>query len=129
MLYIGPNDNSNVHLIFELSTDQILVTMKYQSVTVPEDLTETMNKTDSSDNKIQIDHFDSNQSVVLDDHSNNNDDDSQTPSNDKDNSEDGSHGELDSSQQLKDLKSNKIVNHEDQVILTKKSNNSTSVSM
>ena len=58
-------------------------------------------------------------------HSNNNDYDSQTPSNDKDNSEDGTHGELDSSQQLKDLNSNKIVHHEDQDILTKESNNST----
>ena len=47
--------------------------MKYQSVPVPEDLIETMNKTDPSDNKIQIDHFNSDQSVVRDDHSNNND--------------------------------------------------------
>ena len=103
--------------------------MKYQSVPVPEDLIETMNKTDSSDNKIQINHFDSDHSIVRDDHPNNNNDESQTPSNDKDNSEDGGHGKLDSSQQLKDLKSNKIVNHEDQVILTKESNNSTRVSV
>ena len=46
-----------------------------------------------------------------------------------DNSEDKSHGESDSLQQLKDLKSNKIVDHEDQVILTKESYNSTSVSV
>ena len=71
-----------------------------------------MNKTDSSDNKIRIDHFDSNQSIVRDDHSNNNDDDSQTPSNDKDNSEDGSHHELDNSQHLDDLKSDMIIDHE-----------------
>ena len=129
-LYIKPNDDGNGHLIYKLSMDQILVTTKYQSIPVPEDLIETMNKTNSSDNKIQINHFNSNQSVVWDDHSNNNDDDSQTSSNDKDNSaEDGSHSELDSSQQLKDLKSNKIVDHEDQVMLTKESNNSTSVSM
>ena len=88
-----------------------------------------MNKTDLSDNKIQIDYFESKQSVVQDDHSDNNDYDSQNSSNDKDNSENGSHSELDSSQQLEDLKLNKIVDHEDQVILTKKLNNSTSVSV
>ena len=87
--------------------------MKYQSVPVSEDLIKTMNKTDSSDNKIQINHFHSNQSIVWDDHSNINDYDSQNPSNDKDISKDESHGELDSLQQLKDLESNKIVNHED----------------
>ena len=38
--------------------------MKYQSVPVPEDLIELMNKIDSSDNKIWIDHFDIEQSVV-----------------------------------------------------------------
>ena len=78
--------------------DQILVTTKYQSVSVPEDLIKTMDKTDSSDNKIQTNHFNSNQSIVWDNHSNNNNNDSQTSSNDKDNSEDGSHNELDSSQ-------------------------------
>ena len=87
-----------------------------------------MNKTDSSDNKIKINHFDSNQSIVWDDHSNNNDDNSQTQSNDKDNSEDKSHGELDSPQQLKDLKSNKIVDQENQILIYVESGNSTSVS-
>ena len=37
-LYIGPNDDSNGHFICKLSTDQILVTMKYQSVPLPKDL-------------------------------------------------------------------------------------------
>ena len=36
----------------------------YQSVPIPEDLIKTMNKIDLSDNKIKIDHFDNNQSVV-----------------------------------------------------------------
>ena len=103
-LYIGPNNEGNGHLIYKLSIDQILVTMKYQSVPIPEDLINTMNKIDSSDNKIQIDHFDSDQSIVWDNHSNNNDNDSQTPNNDVDNSEGGSHGKSDSSQQLNDLK-------------------------
>ena len=33
-LYVGTNNNGNGHLIYKLSTDQILVTMKYQSVPV-----------------------------------------------------------------------------------------------
>ena len=122
MLYVKPNDDGKSHLIYKLSMNQILVTMKYWSVPVPEDL-------NSSDNKIQINHFNIKQAIVWDDHSNNNEYGSQTPSNDKDNSENGSHGELDSSQQLGDLKSNKIVNHEDQVIMTKESYNYTSVSV
>ena len=88
-----------------------------------------MNIIDSSDNKIQINHFNRDQSTVLNNHSNNNDCDSQTPNNDKNNSQDGSHGELDISQHLKDLKSNKIVDYEDQFILTEESYTHTSVSM
>ena len=34
-LYVILNDNSNGHLIYRLSTDQILVTKEYQSVLVP----------------------------------------------------------------------------------------------
>ena len=64
VLYIKPDGDSKGHLIYKLSADQILVTMKYQSVPVPEDLIKTMKKTDSSDNKIQIDHFDIKQSIV-----------------------------------------------------------------
>ena len=56
-----------------------------------------MNKTDSSDNKIQVNHFDSNHSIVRDDHSNNNEDDGHTHSIDKDYSEDESYDEFDGS--------------------------------
>ena len=35
-LYIGSNDDGDGHLIYKISTDKILVTMKYQSVPVPE---------------------------------------------------------------------------------------------
>ena len=52
-LYIRQSDNSNGHLVYRLSTDQILVTKEYQSVHVPEDLIEAMRETNSHDNKIQ----------------------------------------------------------------------------
>ena len=61
--YIKPNDYNNDHLIYNLSTDKIVVTMKYQSVPVPRDLIELMNKIDSSKNKIRVDHFDIKQSI------------------------------------------------------------------
>ena len=70
--------------------------MKYQSIHVPEDLIKAINKTDSSNNKIQVNHFNSDQSIVWDDHSNNNDNNSQTPNNDMDNYEGKSHGKSDS---------------------------------
>jgi len=97
-LYIRLNDDSNGHLIYRLSTDQILVTKEYKSVPVPEDLIKAISETDSSDNKIQVNHFDSNHSIVQDDHSNNNNDDGCIYSNDKDDSEDESYDKLDGSQ-------------------------------
>ena len=128
-MYVKPNGDNNGHLIYKISTDQVLVIMKYQSVPVPENLIKLTDKTDSSDKKIRIDHFDIEQSVVRDDYSNNSKYGSQIANNNKDNSEDGDTDELDNSQHLDDLKSDKIVDHEDQVILTKVSYNSTSVSM
>ena len=56
-LYIEPNNNNNGHLIYDLSTYKILVTMNYQSVPVPEDLIEAMYKTNSSNNRICVDHL------------------------------------------------------------------------
>ena len=103
--------------------------MKYQSIPVPKDLIKSVNTKHSFDNKIQIDHFNIEQYILRDDHFNNNKYDSQTPSNNENNSQDGSHGELDISQHLKDLKSNKIVDYEDQFILTEESYTHTSVSM
>ena len=128
-LYIKPNGDGNGHLLFKLLTDQIIVIIKYQSVSVPEDLIGTTNKTDSSNNKNPIGSFDIEQSVVQNNHSNNREYNSQTPSNNKLLSEDGGCDELDNSQHLDDLKLDKTVDHEDQVILTKESYNSTSVSM
>ena len=111
VLYIEPNAVNNGHLIYNLSTDQIVVTMKYQSVSVPKDLIELVNKTDSSNNKIQIDHFNIEQSIVQENYSNNKEYGSQTSNNNKDNSEDGDTDELDNSQHLEDLMSDKIVSH------------------
>ena len=102
--------------------------MKYQSVPVPEDLIKAINKTDSSNNKIQVDHVNNKDSTIQDDHSNNNKDDSQTQFKDKDSSVDKSHGESDSSQQLKGLKSNQIVHQENQILLSEESSNSTILS-
>ena len=69
------------------------------------------------------------QSIFRNNYSNNNKYDNQTSNNNKNSSEDGDTDELDNSQHLDDLISDKTVDHVDQVILTKESYNSTSVSM
>ena len=43
-LYVRPNDNGNGHLIYRISTDQIIVTKDYQTVPVPKDLVEAIYK-------------------------------------------------------------------------------------
>ena len=111
-LYMGPNDDGNVNLIYKLSTDQTLLTMKYQAVPVPKDLIKVMNKTDASNNKIHMNHFDRNHSIVQDNHSNNNNNNGCTHFNNENNSIDVHYDELDSSQQLNDMDSNKIVYQE-----------------
>ena len=73
-MYIRPNENSNGHLIYRLSTDQIVITKDYQTVTVPEDLIDAISETDSYDNKSQVDDFDTIHSMVHDNQSNNNND-------------------------------------------------------
>ena len=98
--------------------DQILVIVKYQSVPVSKDLIEAISKTDQSDNKIQVNHFDSNHSIVQDDHFNNKDNDGRTHFNDENNSEDESYDELDSSQHLNSMESNKIVNQRNETLST-----------
>ena len=77
VLYIRPKDNGIGHLIFKISTKQILNTMKYQPIPVPEDLLEAINKMDSFTTKIQIDRFHSNRFTGQDDHIDNTKDDSQ----------------------------------------------------
>ena len=123
-LYIGPINDSNGHLIHKISTDQLLVTMKYQSVPIPEDLVKVTNTTNSSNNKIQVDHVNSEDSIVQDDHFNNNKDDGQTQFKDKNSSVNKSHGKSD----LKYLKSNKIVDQENKILLSEESSDYAIVS-
>ena len=60
-LYIGPNDNGTSHLLFKLSTKQILTTLKYKPVLIPipGNIIKAINEKDSFITKIQINHFDS----------------------------------------------------------------------
>ena len=66
-LYIKPNGDNNGHLINDLSRDKTVVIIDYQSVPVPEDLIEPMNRTESSNNKNQVDYFNIKQSIVRED--------------------------------------------------------------
>ena len=66
-LYIAPNDNGKGHLIFKLSTKMILATIKYQPIHAPEDLIETINEEDLFNNRIQTNHFNSENCIPKDD--------------------------------------------------------------
>ena len=101
-LYIKPNGDNTGHLIYDLSRDNIVVTPNYQSVPVPADLFELTNRTELSNNKIQVNHFDIRQSIVQMNYHNNNEYKIQTPNNNKDDSEDGNTDELGNSQHLDD---------------------------
>ena len=96
ILYIRTNNNSIGHLIFRLSTKQILSTMKYKPVLVPENLFKSIHEIDMFITKIQFNQFDSDRFVDQDDHSFDTDDDSQTQSNKVNNSEHESHNEVNS---------------------------------
>ena len=63
-LYIKPKDDNNSHFIYDLSRDKIIVPINYQSAPLTEDLIEPMNRTESSNNKIQVDYFDVDHSIV-----------------------------------------------------------------
>ena len=94
VLYIRPNDIGIWHLVYRLSTDQMLVTKEYQTIHVPEDPIEAISKTNSYDNKIQVIHFNNDQAIFQDDHSNNHNEDSHTHINDTKTPEDESHDEV-----------------------------------
>ena len=81
-LYVKPNENGNVHLIYRPSTDQIVVKKDYRTVPVPKNLVDIICKTDPYDNKSQVNNFDRNHSTVHYDQSNNNDNDGRTHCND-----------------------------------------------
>ena len=68
--------------------------------------------------KFQANNFDRNHSTIHNDQSNNNNDDGRTHFNDEDNSENESYHELDNPQQLNGMKSNEIVDQENQNLLT-----------
>ena len=67
-LYIGQNNSGNGHLIFKFSTKQILITPKYKSVPMPQDLIKVTSKIDTFTNKIQIDHINSDHYTTQEDH-------------------------------------------------------------
>ena len=127
-LYIRLNDHSNSHLIFKLSTKQILATINWQPIHAPGDLIEAINEEDLFNNKIQTNYFDSDHFILQDNHSDKYRDDIQNHFYNENNSEDENYDELDNSQQINDMESNTIIDQEDQVLLVEGSNNSTSVS-
>ena len=94
-LYIRPNDVDNRHLIYRLSTDQILVTKEYQSVPVSDDLFEAMNTTKSYDNRIKVMHLKDDHSTVQDNHSGKHNEECHTHITDTIDSEDKSQDESD----------------------------------
>ena len=89
-LYIGQNNNCIGHLIFKLSTRQILTKMKYKPVPMPGNLFKTINGMNSFTIKIQINQSNSDHFKAQDDHCDDTKDEGQTQSNDVDNSEDES---------------------------------------
>ena len=97
-LYVKPNEEGSGHLIFRLSTDQIVVTKECQSIPVPENLIEAISETESYGNKNQTNCFDTNHSIIQDGHSNNNDNYGYIYPIDMDDSEDESYDKLDCSQ-------------------------------
>ena len=68
---LDQNNSGNGHLMFKLSTNQILATMKYQSIHAPESIIKAINEEDLFNNKIQTNHSDSNNFTLQDDHSDN----------------------------------------------------------
>ena len=83
-----------------MSMKQILTTMKYETVPMPENLSKSTNEKDTFTTKIQFNQFDNDRFIGQDDHFDDTDDDSQTQSNKVDNSEDESHDEMDSRHRL-----------------------------
>ena len=128
-LYIKPNDIGEGHLIYRLSTDQVLITKDYPPVHVSDNLIEAMNKTNSYDNKIQVIHLKNDHSTVQDDHFNNHNEEYHTPINNTNDYEDENQDESDRPLQLNSMKSNKTVDQEYKILLPVRPSKSTSISM
>ena len=71
-------------MIYRLSTDQIVIPKNYQTVPVPEDLVDTICKSDLYENKSQVNDVDTILSIVHDDQSENYNDNDHTPVSSKD---------------------------------------------
>ena len=102
---------------------------EYQSVHEPEDQIEAISEANSSDNKIQAIHFNNNQAIVQNDHSNNHNKNGHIHINHTNNPEDESHDELNSSPQLYGMEPNKIVDQEYKILLPVRPSKSTSISV
>ena len=96
---------------------------------MPEDIIEVINRANSSDNKIQAIHFNNNQAIVQNDHSNNHNKNGRIHINHTNNPEDERHDELNSSPQLYGMEPNKIVNKKQKILLTVRPSKSTSISV
>ena len=117
-LYIGLNDSATGHLMFKLSTKQILITLKYKPVPMPENLTRTINEMDIFTTKIQNNHFDSDHytAIAQEDHFDNTQDDNQNHCDDKGNPKHESYDELDNSQQIDGMKSDTGIHQENEIL-------------
>ena len=102
---------------------------EYQSVPIPEDLIETINESNSYDNKIQVINFNSNHSIAQDDHYNNHYEDGHIHINDMIISVDESYDELNNLQQPNGMESNKIVDQGYKILLPVGPSKSTSISV
>ena len=84
VLYIKPNEKGSRHLIYRLSTDQIVVTKEYQTVPLPEDIGNTLFESHPCKNKSQVKNVDTIISSIHNDQYNNYNNNNQTSINDKD---------------------------------------------
>ena len=58
VLYIGPNDSSASHLVFKLSTKQLLTTSQCKPVPMPKEIIQAVYEMGTITNKIHLYHFD-----------------------------------------------------------------------
>ena len=107
----------------------MIVTKEYQSVYVPEDLIEAISKTNSSDNKIHAIHFNNDQAIAQDDHSNKHNKNGHTHIKHTNNPKDKNHDELNSSPQLCGMEPKKIVDQKYKILLPVRPSRFTSISV